>query len=122
MSQFTDPLIVELVGKNIWKIDIPFEYHVGIYPSNEIIKVPKGFITNFASVPRALWWLVSPIDNHAKAAVVHDFCYYSKYQNDRKKSDDIFAEALEALGVNKLKIWCMYWSVRLFAWRRWNQN
>ena len=121
MSQFTDPLVVELVDKNLWKLASSFEYHVGKYPSDEVIEVPSGFVTNFASVPRILWWVISPIDKHAKAATVHDYCYFIHYDS-KERCDDIFAEAMKVLGVKKWKIFFMYWSVRLFAQSSWNRH
>ena len=121
MSQFTEPLIVELVGKNRWKLTKSFEYHVGKYPSEEIIEVPKGFSTDFASVPRIFWWIISPIDKHAKAAVVHDYCYNIHYDT-KDRCDDIFAEGMKVLGVKEWKIVCMYWAVLLFAWLSWYKS
>lgn len=118
MSQFTKPLIVKLVGKNLWEVVEPFEYHVGCYPSDEVIKVPSGKLTDFASVPRIFWSILSPIDKHAKAAVVHDFCYEIHYDK-KKRCDDIFAEGMKVLGVKPWKIFFMYWAVRLFGWFRW---
>lgn len=118
MSQFTSPFVGELIGKNLWKVYEKFEYHVGSYPSEEVIVVPKGVITNFASVPRIFWSIISPIDEHGKAAVVHDFLYsvgcYSK-----KRSDEIFREALQVLNVRPWKVFCMFWAVRLFGWFTW---
>jgi len=124
MSEFTEPLIAELVGRNLWKVYKDFEYHIGTYPSEEIIKVPVGFITNFASVPRIFWSLISPVDNHGKAAVVHDFCYATQYTSKRR-CDDIFYEGLRVLNVPKFKAVCMYWAVRIggwFAWYRWKRK
>lgn len=118
MSQFTDPLIVELIGKNLWKVYKQFEYHVGGYPSDEIITVPVGTTTDFASIPRLLWWLLSPVDKHGKAAVVHDFNYQTQTYT-RKTADDIFREGLVVLEVKMWKVFCMYWAVRLFGWWAW---
>lgn len=119
MSQFTKPFIGELISKNKWKVYKEFEYHVGQYPSEEIIKVPVGFITNFASVPRIFWFIISPIDEHGKAAVIHDFCYYIGYNASKKRCDDIFREALQVLKCSKWKIFFMYWSVRIFGYNTW---
>jgi len=121
MSQFTKPFIGELVGHNLWKVHEPFEYHVGCYPSNEIIKVPVGFVTNFASVPRIFWPFIYPVDTHAKSAVIHDFCYYTSYHS-KKHSDFIFKEALTVLQIEPWKIFVMYWSVRLFGHCAWNRH
>jgi hypothetical protein len=118
MSQFTKPLIVKLVGKNLWEVVEPFEYHVGSYPSDEVITVPAGKVTDFASVPRIFWWIISPIDTHAKAAVVHDYCYGVNYKS-KDYSDRIFSEGLQVLGVKHWKILIMYWCVKYFAWISW---
>jgi len=39
MSQFTTELVVEKIDNRYWKLLEGFEYHVGEYPSKEIIKV-----------------------------------------------------------------------------------
>lgn len=120
MSQFTTNFKGELIGKNLWKNLEQFEYHVGDYPSEEIITVPVDYVTNFASVPRIFWAIISPIDNHAKAAVVHDYLYDSG-RYTRKRSDEIFLEALNVLDVKTWKKHCLFYGVRLFSWYRWNQ-
>ena len=43
--------------------------------SKDIIKVPVGFKTDFASVPRAMRWLITGQDDTRKPAVVHDYLY-----------------------------------------------
>ena len=40
----------------------------------ETITAPKGFVTDLASVPRAMWWLIAPFDV-ARAAIIHDLLY-----------------------------------------------
>lgn len=37
------------------------------------LEVPDGFVTDGASVPRALWWLFPPTGRYFLAAVVHDY-------------------------------------------------
>ena len=55
---------VEKVGKREWKLihAFPTAWHT----------VPAGFVSNGASVPRPLWWLISPATDFFEAAVVHD--------------------------------------------------
>ena len=120
MSQFTTPCQVEIVGPMRFKLISPFEYHVGMYPSNEIINVPEGFITDFASVPRVFWSILSPIDEYAKAAVLHDFIYrVAPYE--RMRCEEIFLEAMIVLKVPEWKRHAIYRSVYLFGWKRWNE-
>jgi len=117
MSQFTTNFKGELIGKNKWKNLEKFEYHIGEYPSKEVIVVPADFETDFASVPRMFWGFISPVDTHAKAAVIHDYCYYNLY--NRKKSDKVFLEGLKVLNVPRWKVFCMYRAVRTFGWIVW---
>ena len=118
MSQFTSNFKGELIGKNLWRNLESFEYHVNTYPSDEVIIVPIGFETDFASTPRMLWPFIAPIDRHAKAAVVHDFCYYNGLYT-REISDKIYREALRVLKINPIQIWLMYIFVRLCGWLPW---
>lgn len=118
MSQFTTPFVGELVGKNLWRVKEPFEYHIGSYPSDEIVSVTVGFRTDFASIPRIFWAIISPVDKHGKAAVLHDFLYAEALYS-RKRSDEIFLEAMDVLGVNDTKKYIMYYMVRIFGWYAW---
>jgi hypothetical protein len=121
LSQFTTNFKGELIGKNKWKNLEQFEYHIGTYPSEEIIGVPVGYITNFASVPRIFWALISPIDRHAKAAVIHDYLYDFPGSYNRKKCDEIFLESLIVLDIKPWKKYSLFYGVRLFSWYRWWQ-
>ena len=47
--------------------------------TNERIVVPKGFVTDFASILQAFWALgLSPHGQYSRAAVVHDYLYWSQ--------------------------------------------
>lgn len=116
-SSFTKPLVVSPLedGKH-WKLVEAFEYHIGSLLSKEIICVPMGFITDFASVPQIFWNILPPWGKYGKAAVVHDYLYHSKvYNYDRKQSDKIFYEAMKVLDIPFWKRYIMYLAVRIFA-------
>ena len=49
-----------------------FIISLGDGQSTELI-VPKGFITDFASIPRGLRWLLPKRGRYAYAAVLHDY-------------------------------------------------
>ena len=55
----------------------------------ETITVPKGFVTDLASVPRAMWAFIAPFDV-ARAAIVHDLLYktISQYRWKMKDKED----------------------------------
>lgn len=83
------------------------------------IKVPAGFKTDYASIPRAFQLFIPKVARHRYAAVVHDWLYNreSPYVNmTRKEADDIFLEAMADLQVSPWMRWTMYSAVRAFGW------
>jgi hypothetical protein len=44
-----------------------------------LIVVPQGFLTDGASIPRLLWWLISPFGPLLEGAILHDFAYQHGY-------------------------------------------
>jgi hypothetical protein len=126
MSSFTNPFDVPLIvtdlgdGKH-WQIAEPFEYHVGSIDSTEIIKVPVGFVTDFATIPRILWPIFPPAGKYAKAAVVHDYLTSIKghlpggKSYSKKQVDGIFLEAMGVLGVNIITRHIIWKAVSLFG-------
>ena len=85
------------------------------------IIVPAGFKTDFASVPRIFWSVISPIGKgYTSAAIVHDYLY-STHQVTKKEADNIFLWLMQRDGVSYLKRYAMYWSVRLFGGKAWKK-
>lgn len=83
--------------------------------------IPEGFVTDFASVPRCLWWLLPPMGRYGKAALLHDWLY-SVRTTSRKEADEIFLDAMLMMGVRKLIALAMFVAVRLFGWTRWKDG
>lgn len=79
------------------------------------VRVPEGFVTDFASVPRAFWRILPPTGQYGKAAVVHDYLYRTPGPWTRKQADDTFKEAMERLGVSWLTRHTMWMAVRTFG-------
>ncbi len=122
MSTFTDPLIVTpLDDGRTWVLDGEFDYHVGTKESEDIIHVPKGFCTDFASVPQLFWFILPPWGKYGKAAIVHDYIYQTHCRT-RKEADAIFREAMEVLGVPAWQVMSMWLAVRLFGWLAWHRQ
>ncbi|ATV68264.1 hypothetical protein CTM92_06320 [Fusobacterium pseudoperiodonticum] len=95
----------ELVSDYIYQIE------------NYVIKVPRGFITDYASIPRIFRPIVLPYGKHSGASVVHDYLYSKDCDLDieRKKADKIFLEILKEEGVNPILARLMYIAVRVFG-------
>lgn len=77
--------------------------------------VPVGFVTDFASIPRALWALLPRDGSYQPAAVLHDWLY-SETDVSREDADDIFLEAMEACGTWGPVRRFIWLGVRLFGW------
>ena len=81
---------------------------------NELILIPAGFQTDFASVPRVFWNIIPPMGLHTIAAVTHDYLYH-RGLCPRKTADRIFYNLMRFYGVGRLKSSVMYLAVRLFG-------
>lgn len=116
MSNFTSKAEIEILDNNQYKLISPFEYHVGDYPSQDIIKVPAGFITDLTSIPRILWFILHPCGQWAKSSIIHDYLYSkSNTTKTRLEADKIFLEGLKVLKVPLVQRYALYYAVRLFG-------
>lgn len=54
-----------------WVVNRPLIYE---HPkTKQRFEVPRGFVTDLASVPRLFWMALPPCGNYTPAAVVHDY-------------------------------------------------
>ena len=63
---------------------------------NYVIVIPKGFKTDFASIPRIFWNIIAPIGKWTLPSVLHDYLYSEGYRLgiSRKQADKIFYQAM----------------------------
>ena len=119
MSRFTKILVVSpLADGKTWYLREELGYDVDEEGSGDKVNVPVGFLTDFASVPRAFWWLLPRWGRYGNAAVIHDFLYWEQGRT-RKEADRIFLEGMEVLGVSGLIRYTLFAAVRLFGWLGW---
>ncbi len=76
-------------------------------------RVPRGYVTDFASIPRLLAWDIEPLDKWAWAAVAHDYGYAIGEPGKRQIFDEIFRERMELDGVSAWRRFEMFNGVRL---------
>lgn len=97
----------------------PYKWVIG--NTNESIVVPTGFVTDHASIPRPFWTFLSPKGRYARAAIIHDYLYYSQ-QCSRAQADNLISIAMKESGVNIVEQtaidWGLYWGGRL----GWEEN
>ncbi len=118
MSEFITKLDVELVddlsneGRGSWRLASPLTYSSDV--SGLTITVPVGFITDFASVPRApiAFWLTG--DTAHEPAVIHDYLYATGLL-PRALADSVLLEAMAVEGVPSWRRYAMYYAVRAFG-------
>ena len=82
VSRFADPMYFTTKEFG-WDPDVGQEHEYAP------VRVPIGFVTDFASVPRLFWSLLRPDGLYAYAAVVHDYLYWEQ-PIAKEKADNIF--------------------------------
>ena len=90
-----------------WVLEGELVYRSDLWPST--IVVPKGFVTDLASIPRIFRSIIPQNGKHRAPAVVHDYlCRGHEKFMPRSLADKIFLEAMKLEEVSFLKRWAMY--------------
>ena len=89
--------------------------------SYEKVFVPKGFVTDFASIPQNFWSLLRPDGEYTYAAIVHDYLYWEQ-PRPRNEADKIFKMAMQDFDIPSIKVELIYQAVRLSGQFAWNSN
>lgn len=100
-----------LLGRDHWVVTEPFTYYLDSLDSNLYVTVPRGFLTDGASVPRLFWKLIPPWGGYGQAAVLHDYlCEFAKITNgkvyftiSRVRCDNTFLQAIDVLSISNIK-------------------
>jgi hypothetical protein len=109
-----------------WRVTHDLTYHLS---DGLCVQVPAGFLTDMASIPRPLWWIVGPPTGDGKgkeygiAAVLHDYLYTIKRVSGRKvprrQADAAFLETLLATSVRPFWAYTLWCGVRVGGWWSW---
>ncbi len=112
---------VRAFGDNkFWVTVESMEYVIG--STSDRIVVPKGFVTDFASIPQALWSFgLSPQGQYSRAAVVHDYLYWSQGCT-REQSDRLLLIAMKESKVGGFDEFLVYQGVNLGGQGPWDDN
>lgn len=97
-----------------WKLQRDFPVHIRVGVRVQSVVVPKGFVTDFASVPRILHAVFPPMGKYGAAALVHDYLCVEKPVT-RKEADKVFYNIMNRHDVKSWKAKIMYAAVRLYA-------
>lgn len=110
-------IIVSYVGGDRWKLRNTISLPLVSRPDVTHV-IPRGFKTDFASIPRVFWSILPPFGKYILAAIVHDHMYKTKHIS-RKFADTEFLMRMARNGVPYLIRNIMYLTVRAFGWLYW---
>ena len=95
-----------IAGTDNWINQKSLAYHSILL--KKTVRIPIGYHTDLASIPRLLHWFMNPASKHIRAAaVVHDYCYTDLCQDMTKQQADLIIR--EAMG-------CVVWPAPI--WKR----
>lgn len=114
------PTVRPFGDNKFWVTVEPLEYVIGT--TSDRIVVPRGFVTDFASIPPSLWSLgLSPHGQYSRAAVIHDYLYWAQ-PCTREQSDRLLVIAMKESKVGGFDEFLVYQGVNLGGSRPWNDN
>ena len=100
-------------GKH-WCLVEEYKHEVGKVSSGLFVTVPDGFVTDLASIPSWLQWLINPFDPKSNtAAVVHDYLLVEQYEQRFAAAE--FYRRLTLDGFGKVKKFLFFLAVLAFS-------
>jgi hypothetical protein len=107
----TDDVVVRSWGPYHWQLEQDLRY-VG---ETDTWDVPAGFVTDFATVPTLVTWLVPRYGAYTRAAITHDYLITAVLPTGSIAPldvDGIFRRIMRELGVPAAQRWVMWAGVR----------
>lgn len=113
------PAMKNFLDGDNWMLREPLRYTLD--PTGKVIEVPKGFVTDFASVPPVLHSLLGATGPYGMPAIVHDFLYWSQACS-KDQADQLFRLAMGDSEVSPWLRQALFVAVRVFGGRAWRAN
>jgi len=119
-------------GRSLWGLQRELAYQT---VAGDTITVPKGFVTDLASIPRLVSGVLPPDGPWTEAAVVHDCLYFTRgglqlwygrrcisraQPYSRAEADDILREAMADIGVGLVQRNIIWTGVRVGGGKGWS--
>ena len=109
---FDSPTItVRRASDQLWEVVEPMVYR----GQRDTFVVPAGFLTDFATVPRVVVWLIPRFGRYTLAAVLHDWLITVGLADgilSSRDADGLFRRVLRELDVPPVRRWLMWCGVR----------
>jgi hypothetical protein len=97
----------------------PIRYRVG--HAKLPVVVPRGFVTDLASVPRTFWSVLPRDGKYLSAAILHDYMYWDQRCN-RAEADRILKMNMDDFGVSGFDKFAVYQAVKTAGGSSWEEN
>lgn len=108
------------VGVNLWRVDHDYTRFLARLGCD--VTIPKGFLTDKATIPHWAWSRIAP-DDLLAGPVVHDFLYRVREVGgktvSRKMADLVFHDVMKQDRVKGNKLSTAYRFVRILGWISW---
>jgi hypothetical protein len=85
------------------------------------VDVPRGFVTDLASVPFFLWAVLQKTGRYGNAAIYHDYLYWQQTCT-REVADRVLDRAMIEMGVDPVTRNLIWAGVRVFGGSAWEEN
>lgn len=116
---FLNELNLSPVSDGVFELERKFIIQI----DSETIIIPKGFQSDFASIPRVFWSVQSPYDyKNIAPAILHDYQYTCPNNLSRSKIDSIFYSALIDNRVNPVVAYAFWLAVRVGGSSHFNKD
>ncbi len=96
-----------LAGQMVYKLD-----------DGRLIVLPKGFISDLATIPWLITFLIRRNGANRLAAILHDWLYSNldEYPYTRAQADSLFRQAMAWTSVPAWERWLIWLGVRVGGW------
>ncbi len=101
---------VSRLGDNTYVVDKPLTAKLR---GGQTITVPRGFITDLASIPHFLEFIESKSGPTLAPGIVHDYLYWNQ-ECTREQADAVLLLELKDSGVSNIRRYAIYGAVRSF--------
>lgn len=113
------PTLIPFGDAQDWIVNIPMVYAIGT--GQHQITVPRGFVTDFASIPPLVQRItgLTPYGQYSRAAIIHDWLYWTQGCT-RAQADRLMVLAMKESATESLEAVTIYRALQAaggFGWR-----
>lgn len=116
------PILIPFAAQDLWILGQPIGWIPDDSDGPGVIRVdvPRGFVTDLASVPRILWPVLAHTGRYGNAAIYHDWLYVDQ-PCTREVADRVFDRAMVDMGVDAPTRNIIWAAVRVFGGDGWER-